>query len=86
MERDLWDGTVIEDNVFIGPNVTFTNDKYPKSGNNKFVLHKTTIKNGSSIGTNVTLYPGITIGPNALIGARTIVTQDALESYISIHT
>lgn len=72
----LWDGVEIEDDVFIGPNVTFCNDKYPKSGNKNFKLEKVIVKKGASIGANATILPGITIGENAMIGAGTIVTKD----------
>ena len=72
----LWDGITVEDGVFIGPNVTFCNDKYPKSGNKDFELMRTVVKKGASIGANATILPGITIGENALIGAGAIVTKD----------
>lgn len=72
----LWDGITVEDGVFIGPNVTFCNDKYPKSGNKDFRLMRTVVKKGASIGANATILPGITIGENALIGAGAIVTKD----------
>lgn len=72
----LWDGITIEDHVFIGPNVTFTNDKYPRSGNRDFELKRTHIKAGASVGANATLLPGITIGKGAMIGAGSVVTKD----------
>lgn len=72
----IWDGITIEDNVFIGPNVTFTNDMHPKSRNIDFILEKTIIKKGASIGANATILPGITIGENAMIGAGSVVTKD----------
>jgi UDP-2-acetamido-3-amino-2,3-dideoxy-glucuronate N-acetyltransferase len=72
----LWDGITIEDNVFIGPNVTFTNDKYPISKNKDFLLLKTIVKKGVSIGANSTILPGITIHENATIGAGSVVTKD----------
>lgn len=72
----IWDGIEIEDNVFIGPNVTFTNDKNPKSQNKDWILEKTIVKKGASIGANATILPGITIGENALIGAGSVVTKD----------
>ena len=72
----LWDGLVVEDDVFIGPNATFCNDKYPKSGNKDFKLLRTVIKKGASIGANATVLPGITIGENAVIAAGAIVTKD----------
>lgn len=72
----IWDGMVIEDNVFIGPNATFCNDKYPKSRNKNWKLEPVIIKKGASIGANATILPGVTIGENALIGAGALVTKD----------
>ncbi|MEC5166416.1 UDP-2-acetamido-3-amino-2,3-dideoxy-glucuronate N-acetyltransferase [Flavobacterium sp. PL11] len=71
----LWDGITIEDNVQIGPDVTFTNDKYPRA-KQSFVLQRTTIKNGASIGAASVLLGGITIGTNAMIGAGSLVTKN----------
>lgn len=72
----LWDGVEIEDDVFIGPNVTFCNDRYPKSRNKNFKLEKVVVKKGASIGANATILPGVTIGENALVGAGAVVTKD----------
>ena len=72
----IWDGIEIHDDVFIGPNVTFTNDLYPVSSNSNFKLLKTVVKSGASIGANSTILPGITIGKRALIGAGSVVTKD----------
>ena len=72
----IWDGMVIEDDVFIGPNVTFCNDRYPKSRNKDWKLEPVIIKKGASIGANATILPGVTIGENALIGAGAIVTKN----------
>lgn len=72
----IWDGLIIEDDVFIGANVTFTNDRNPKSHNREWVLERTLICKGASIGANATLLPGITIGRNAMIGAGSVVTKD----------
>ena len=71
----LWDGITIEDNVQIGPNVTFTNDKYPRA-KQPFVLQHTTIKKNASIGAAAVILGGVTIGENALIGAGSVVTKD----------
>ena len=71
----LWDGIVIEDNVQIGPNVTFTNDKYPRAKKD-FILQRTLIKNNASIGAGSTILGGVTIGENAMIGAGSLVTKD----------
>jgi len=72
----LWDGLRIADEVFIGPNVTFTNDRYPRSLQrpNRYAI--TTIHRGASIGANTTLLPGVTIGEGAMIGAGSVVTKD----------
>lgn len=72
----LWDGLRVEDDVFIGPNATFCNDKYPRSGNRNFKLLRTVIKKGASIGANATILPGITVGENALVAAGAVVTKD----------
>lgn len=74
----IWDGISIEDNVFVGPNVTFCNDRYPVSGNKHFILERTIIKQGVSIGANATILPGIIIGEKAIIGAGALVTKDVL--------
>lgn len=75
----IWDGIEIEDGVFIGSNVTFCNDKYPVSKNNNFLLEKTTIKQGASIGANSTILPGIIIGKYAVIGAGAIITKNVAD-------
>ena len=71
----LWDGITIEDNVQIGPNVTFTNDKYPRA-KKFFNLQRTLIKSNASIGASTTILGGVTIGANAMIGAGSLVTKD----------
>lgn len=72
----IWDGMRIEDNVFIGPNVTFCNDKHPISRNKDWVLEPVIIKKGAMIGANATILPGVTIGEYAIIGAGSIVTKN----------
>jgi acetyltransferase-like isoleucine patch superfamily enzyme len=71
----VWDGIVIEDNVQIGPNVTFTNDKYPRA-KQPFALQRTIIKRNASIGAGSVILGGICVGENALIGAGSVVTKD----------
>jgi|ERR1035437_258459 acetyltransferase-like isoleucine patch superfamily enzyme len=71
----LWDGITVEDNVQIGPNVTFTNDKYPRA-KQVFELQRTVIKKNASIGAAVVILGGVTIGENAMIGAGSVVTKD----------
>ena len=72
----LYDGITVEDDVFIGPNATFCNDRYPKSKNKDFKLEPVVNKKGASIGANATILPGVTIVENALVGAGAIVTKD----------
>ena len=72
----IWDGLTIGHNVFIGPNVTFSNDKYPRSKKYPESIPKTIIEDGASIGANSTILPGIRIGKNSMIGAGAVVTRD----------
>ena len=71
----IWDGITIEDDVFVGPNVSFTNDKHPRSRQHK-TPERTIVRKGASIGANATILCGITIGENAMIGAGSVVTKD----------
>lgn len=71
----LWDGLVVEDDVFIGPNATFTNDRYPRSLQ-RVDYPLTTLRRGCSIGAGAVILPGITIGEGAMIGAGAVVTKD----------
>lgn len=71
----LWDGVHLEDDVFVGPNATFTNDPFPRS-KQSFTLQQTIVKRGASIGANATILPGITIGEKALVAAGSVVTRD----------
>jgi len=72
----LWDGITVEDDVFIGPNATFTNDKYPRSKVYPEQFVRTIVKKKASIGANATILCGVTIGENAMIGAGSVVTKD----------
>jgi acetyltransferase-like isoleucine patch superfamily enzyme len=72
----LWDGLRIGDNVFIGPNATFCNDKYPQSGNREFDLLQTIVEDNVSIGANATILPGVRLGNGCRIGAGAVVTRD----------
>jgi UDP-2-acetamido-3-amino-2,3-dideoxy-glucuronate N-acetyltransferase len=72
----LWDGIRIEDDVFIGPNVTFSNDMFPRSKQLPDKFPQLTVRSGASIGANATILPGITIGRNAMVGAGSVVTKD----------
>ena len=72
----IWDGVTLEDHVFIGPNVTFTNDRYPRSKNAGWKIEQTTVKQGASIGAGSTILCGVTIGDHAIIGIGSVVTKD----------
>jgi acetyltransferase-like isoleucine patch superfamily enzyme len=68
-------GVVIEDRVFLGPNVTFTNDKYPQVKGDWKLLN-TVVGEGASIGAHSVILPGVKIGRNAMVGAGSVVTTD----------
>lgn len=72
----LWDGLRVEDDVFIGPNVTFTNDPYPQSGNHSFKVLPTIIEKNASIGAGAVILPGLKIGSGSFVAAGAVVTQD----------
>jgi acetyltransferase-like isoleucine patch superfamily enzyme len=80
----ICEGVTIEDEVFIGHNVTFINDLFPRSTNGQGRLQTeadwecrpTLVKRGASIGSSATLLCGITVGEHALIGAGSVVTKD----------
>jgi len=75
----IWDGMRIEDNVFIGANATFCNDRHPKSGNaSSFKLEPVIIHRGAMIGANATILPGVVIGEKAVVSAGAVVTHDVL--------
>jgi acetyltransferase-like isoleucine patch superfamily enzyme len=80
----ICEGVHIEDDVFIGHNVTFINDKYPRSTNSESTLQteadwkveETFIKKGASIGSSTTVLCGITIGENAMTGSGSVITKN----------
>lgn len=80
----ICEGVHIEDNVFVGHNVTFINDRFPRATNadgslqteEDWHVDETRIKKGASIGSSVTVLCGITIGENAIIGAGSVVTKN----------
>ena len=72
----LWDGVRLGDDVFIGPNATFTNDPFPRSKQHPASAPRRSLARGASIGANATILPGITIGARAMVGAGAVVTQD----------
>lgn len=86
----ICEGVVIEDNVFIGHGVTFTNDTYPRAtardGNlqteTDWKVEPTVVKRGASVGSGATILCNLTIGENAIVGAGSVVTQDVPPSAI----
>lgn len=86
----ICEGVHIADNVFIGHNVTFINDKFPRAANEDgslqteadWVCIETNINEGASIGSSATILCGITIGKKAIIGAGSVVTKDVPERAI----
>ncbi|HEY8808819.1 MAG TPA: WxcM-like domain-containing protein [Solirubrobacterales bacterium] len=71
----LWDGVQLEDDVFVGPNATFTNDPFPRSRAWLDEHPKTVVGSGASIGANATILPGIEVGRGAMVGAGSVVTR-----------
>jgi UDP-2-acetamido-3-amino-2,3-dideoxy-glucuronate N-acetyltransferase len=78
----LWDGVTIEDDVFVGPNVSFTNDRQPRSGNRDFERLSTLVGRGASIGAGAVILPGLTIGAGAMVAAGAVVTRDVPASAV----
>lgn len=80
----ICEGVTIEDNVFIGHGVTFTNDSYPRATTeggalqteSDWKVEPTVVKQGASIGSGATILPKVTIGENAIVGAGSVVTKD----------
>ncbi len=79
----ICEGVTIEDNVFVGHNVAFINDSYPRATSGDQLqteadwrVEKTLVKKGASIGSGSTILANITIGVNALVGAGSVVTKD----------
>ena len=80
----ICEGVVIEDNVFVGHNVTFVNDPYPRATNKEGKLQTendwecipTLVQKGASIGSSATLLCGIKVGNNAIVGAASMVTKN----------
>jgi len=72
----IWDGVTIGDGAFLGPSVALTNDLRPRSGARDWTLSPTRIEEGASVGANVTLLCGITVGAFSMVGAGSVVTRD----------
>ena len=88
----ICEGVTIEDGVFIGHGVMFTNDKRPRAARENgalqegddWVVTPTLVRRGASIGSNVTILPGVTIGEGALVGAGAVVTKDVAPGAIVV--
>ena len=80
----LWDGISIESDVFVGPNVSFTNDKYPKSKKYPASFDKIIVRRGASIGAGAVIIGPCEIGENAIIGAGAVVTKSVKPNSIMI--
>jgi len=86
----ICEGVTIEDNVFVGHNVSFINDKYPRAttatgkpqSEADWGVVKTHVKRGASIGTSATILCGVTIGENAIVGAGSVVTRDVPDNAV----
>jgi acetyltransferase-like isoleucine patch superfamily enzyme len=72
----LWDGVRLGNRVFVGPNASFTNDKFPRSKEYLDAYLQTIVEDGASIGANATILPGLKIGVGAMIGAGAVVTKN----------
>lgn len=76
--------SVIEDNAWIGPNVVFTNARYPQSPGAKNSLKGPVIRSHARIGANTTILPGVTVGRNALVGAGSVVTKNVPDGCVVV--
>ena len=72
----VYHGVQIDDDVFVGPNVAFTNDRIPRAFNVDWKITPTYIRKGSSIGANATIVCGVTIGEYAMVASGSVVTRD----------
>ena len=72
----IYDGVVLENDVFVGPSAVFTNDLYPRAGNREWTRVPTLVQRGASIGANATVICGVTIGTWAMVAAGSVVTRD----------
>ena len=73
---NVYHGVTIEDDVFCGPSMTFTNDLFPRAFNKDWKITNTVVKRGASIGASATIVCGVTIGEYAMVGAGSVVTKD----------
>jgi UDP-2-acetamido-3-amino-2,3-dideoxy-glucuronate N-acetyltransferase len=83
----ICEGILIEDEVFVGHGVMFTNDRFPRATTSEgglkteadWAVEVTRVKRGASIGSNATIIAGVTIGAHALVGAGAVVTKDVAD-------
>lgn len=80
----LWDGLRVGDDVFIGPNVSFANDRFPRSKKTPEKFLQTIVESGASIGAGATILPGITVGSNAMVAAGAVVTRSVPSNAIVV--
>jgi len=73
----VYRGVVLEDDVFVGPHATFTNDRQPRAGSDPWKVVPTNVRRGASIGANATIVCGVELGPWSMVGAGAVVTADA---------
>lgn len=73
---NVYHGVTIEDDVFLGPSMTFTNDLFPRAFSEEWEVYETKVKKGASIGANATIVCGYTIGKYAMVGAGSVVVED----------
>lgn len=76
---NVYHGVVIEDDVFLGPSMTFTNDLYPRAFSTDWKVYETKVKKGASVGANAVIVCGTVIGRYAMIGAGSVVTKDVAD-------
>jgi UDP-2-acetamido-3-amino-2,3-dideoxy-glucuronate N-acetyltransferase len=72
----IFDGVTIQSKVFVGPNASFTNDKVPRAFNVDWVISKTLVEKGASLGANCTIICGVVIGEYSMVAAGSVVTRD----------
>jgi len=72
----VYSGVTLEDDVFVGPSVVFTNDRHPRANGGGWELVSTLVRRGASIGANATIVCGVEIGSYAMVAAGSVVTKD----------
>lgn len=72
----VYNGVTIEDQVFVGPNACFTNDKVPRASNPDWQVRPTRVRRGASIGANATIVCGVEVGEYSMVAAGSVVTKD----------